>query len=104
MLDGAFAQPLQDWLLCALGLFQQRLAHEATLFGLGRQIGGRAEVRLTYEHDKIQPAVRWLCVHYRPGDLLPGRKNAANCPLTLPARTRRSSGSHKSCGGCDEEQ
>ena len=41
ILDVAFAQPLQDWPLCALGLFQQGLINEAALFGLGWQIRGR---------------------------------------------------------------
>jgi len=35
MLDGAVAQPLQDWFLCSLGLAQQGLIDEASLFSLG---------------------------------------------------------------------
>ncbi len=42
MLDVAFAKPLQDWLLCDLGLLQQGLINEAALFGLGWKIGCRA--------------------------------------------------------------
>src|SRR6266545_3277577 len=52
MLDVAFAQPLEDWLLRGLGLLQQGLIHEATLFGFSWQIRGRAQIGLVSEHDK----------------------------------------------------
>ena len=46
MLDVAFAQPMQDWPLCGLRFFQQRLINETAFFGLGRQISGRTHIRL----------------------------------------------------------
>jgi hypothetical protein len=45
-LNLVFAQPLQDWPLSVLRLFQQGLINKAALLVLGWQIGGRAEIRL----------------------------------------------------------
>jgi hypothetical protein len=46
MLDVAVPQPLEDWLLSGLGLLQQSLINEATLFDLSQQIGRRAQIGL----------------------------------------------------------
>jgi len=46
ILDVSFAQPLKDWPLGALGLFQQGLINEPALFGFSRQIGCRTQVGL----------------------------------------------------------
>ena len=52
MLNVTVAQPLKDWLLRGLGPFQQGLINEAALLGLGRQIGGRAQVGPIGQHHK----------------------------------------------------
>jgi hypothetical protein len=46
MLKATIAQPLQDWLLCALGFLQQRLMDELALFCFGGQTGCTAQVGL----------------------------------------------------------
>jgi len=46
ILNLSFAQPLKDWPLSALGLFQQGLINEAALFGLSWQIGRRTQIGL----------------------------------------------------------
>ena len=48
----AFAQPLQDWPLGSPGFLQQSLINEAAFFGLGWQIGDRAQVGPVSKHDK----------------------------------------------------
>ena len=52
MLDVAFAQPFKDWPLGPLGFLPQGLINEAAFFGLGWQVGGRAQVGPVSEHDK----------------------------------------------------
>ena len=46
ILDVAITQPLKDWPLGALGLFQQGLMNEAALFGFSWQISGRTQISL----------------------------------------------------------
>ena len=50
--DVALAQPLQDWRLRRLGLFQQGLINEPALFRLGWQTGRAAQIGLICEHNK----------------------------------------------------
>jgi hypothetical protein len=46
MLEATIAQPLQNWLLCALGRAPEGFIHEAAFLGLGGQTGRTAQVRL----------------------------------------------------------
>jgi len=46
ILNLSFAQPLKDWPLCALGLFQQRLINEPALFDFSWQISSRTQIGL----------------------------------------------------------
>jgi hypothetical protein len=99
VLDVAVAQPLQDWLLCAPGLLQQGLIHEAALLHLSWQIGGRAQVGLVSEHDKKFSLLSVGCVFHHPGrDLVRDIDCvAANALADSSRRSDSSNGSHSSC-------
>jgi hypothetical protein len=75
MLDVALAQPLEDWPLCALGLFQQGLINEATLFGLSWQISCRSQIGPICEYYKKFSLLSIGSVfHYPRCDLLRRRR------------------------------
>jgi hypothetical protein len=110
-LDVAFAQPLKDWPLCALGLFQQGLINEAALFGFSWQIGCWNQIGLICEHDK---KFRLLSVssvfHYPRRDLakvervvLNALAGAANLNA-LADGVGRSDSSNERYSSCNEEQ
>ncbi len=52
MLDGAVAQPLQNWSLGRLSLIQQGVIDVTALLGFRLQVGGPAQVGLVSEHNE----------------------------------------------------
>jgi len=108
ILDLAFAQPLQDWLLRALGLFQQGLINEPALFGFSWQISGRTEIGLICQHDKkISLLAVGSLFHYPRRDLLHRRrmKRALRRQLNaLADSARRSDGPYQSDSSCSKQQ
>jgi len=93
ILDLAFAQPLQDWLLRALGLFQQGLINEPALLGFSWQISGQTEIGLICQHDKkFSLLVVGSLFHYPRRDLLVER-------VVLNALTHRLRRSRSTCVG-----
>ena len=121
MLDGAVAQPLQNWFLSGLGLAQQGLIDEAALFSLGRQIGRAAQIRLVSQHnEKFSLLTVGGVFHHPRRDLLRRRKvvldafthrlrrsrstGSARLCRRFGRQARGSDSSHCSYGSCDEEQ
>src|SRR5439155_279911 len=75
ILDVAITQPLKDWPLGALGLFQQGLMNEAALFGFSWQISGRTQISLICQQDKKFSLLSVGSVfHYPRRDLLYRRR------------------------------
>src|SRR5206468_967951 len=103
MFDVAFAQPLQDWPLCSLRFFQQGLINEAALFGLGRQVGGGAQVGPVGEHNKKLSLLSVGGVFDHPWrDLVRDIDSvAAN---SLADSIRRKDSSNERYDSCDQEQ
>ena len=52
MLQATIAQPLQNWLLCALGLAPEGFIHEAAFLCFRLQVRGLTQVGLVIEHNK----------------------------------------------------
>jgi hypothetical protein len=114
ILDLAFAQPLEDWPLCALGLFQQGLINETALFGLGWQISCRAQIGLVCQHHKKFSLLSIGCVfHYPWRDLLRSRRRTGDRRSLLVASAQlnaladsvgRSESSDDRDSGCHQEQ
>src|SRR5438552_16464170 len=122
MLDGAVAQPLQNWFLSGLGIAQQGLIDEAPLLSLGRQIGRAAQIRLVSQHNEKFCLLTVAGVFNHPRrDLVRRRKVALDALTRRLAAASRSTGSARLCrrfgreargsdsshcsyGSCDEEQ
>jgi hypothetical protein len=108
MLDAAFTQPLQDWPLCAQGLFQQGLIDEAALFSFSWQISGGTQISLISEHDKKFSLLSVGCVfHYPLRDFLRRRrmKRALRRQLNaLADGARRRESTNERYSSCNKEQ
>jgi len=108
ILDVAITQPLKDWPLGALGLFQQGLMNEAALFGFSWQISGRTQISLICQQDKKFSLLSVGSVfHYPRRDLLHRRrmKRALRRQLNaLADSARRSDSCNKRYSSCNEEQ
>jgi hypothetical protein len=108
ILNLSFAQPLKDWPLCALGLFQQGLINEAAFFGFSWQICCRSQICLICEHDKKFSLLSVGGVfRYPRRDLLHRRrmKRALRRQLnSLAHGVGRSDSSNERYNSCNEEQ
>jgi hypothetical protein len=102
MLDVALAQPLQDRFLRALGLVQQGLINETTLFGLGWQIGRRTEVGLICEQDKKFSLLAVSRVFHHPGRDLFRRRHPGRW-TTLTNSPRGGDRAQRCDGSCEKE-
>jgi hypothetical protein len=83
MFDAAFAQPLQNRILCCLGFVLKSLVYEPPLFSLGREIRGRAEVGLVGKHDEKFRLLAIRGVFHHPRRELAPRCRSAQWHLGL---------------------
>src|SRR5206468_11190786 len=84
VIDAASLQPLENWSLRGLGLFQQGLIDEPALFSLGRQIRRAAQVGLVSQLDEELGLLSIGSMFHYPRRYLVRRSKS------VPWRTRRS--------------
>src|SRR5881275_465909 len=91
MLDGAVAQPLQNWSLGRLSLIQQGVIDVTSLLGFRLQVGGPAQVGLVSEHNEKFCLLSIGCVFRHP------RRNLLVERVVLNALTHRLRRSRSTC-------
>src|SRR5262245_23121583 len=79
----AFAQPLQKWPPCALGLRPQGLINESAFLCLGRQTSRTTQVRLIGKNNKKFSVLAIRSVVNHP------RRDLVRCVQRLPRLRRR---------------
>src|SRR5438046_10532716 len=83
MLDGAVAQPLQNWSLGRLSLIQQGVIDVTALLGFRLQVGGPAQVGLGSEHNEKLCLLSIGCMFRDPRRTLVRSRRRPGAPRSL---------------------
>ena len=106
MLDGAVAQPLQNWPLGRLSLIQQGVINVTSLLGFRLQVSGLAQISLVSQHNEKFCLLSIGCLFRHPRRNLgrSRRRTGDRRSMLVADSTRGGNGSYGSDNSCDEKQ